>query len=379
MLPRPELGPLVTFVPNKKLPVYSWFYYKEGFSRDFVIQMFEEFNLEPNPEKAVLDPFMGVGTTLVASREYGVTSYGFDVSPLAVFASRVKTRDYDIEELRRWKDWLFKQKFYKVDAEVSGLVKRAFNRHILDDILFFREIITGIPDEKVRDFFLLALINSTNKCSYAFKDGAVLKFRKRPVPPLREMLKRTIKKMIKDLERIKFKPVAAYASVGDARQINLEDNSIDMIVTSPPYLNKIEYTKVYSIEMELFFPHIRVSNLIHSAIGLDAKVSEEEILELSKYLDPKDPLVAFQYFKDMKQALHEMFRVLKSGGVCLIVVGNGCFPHKVIESDVILGQMAEEIGLILKDIWVANQRWCMKNRTAKVGLLRESVVVLEKP
>ncbi len=379
MISRPELGPLVTFVPNKNLPRYSWFYYKEGFSRDFVLKMFREFNVPAQQETTVLDPFMGVGTTLLASREYGVNSVGFDVSPLPVFASMVKTRDYEKEKVKEWSKWLFSQKFHKVNARVSGIVRRAFSPHVLDDILFFREIIAGIPEGDIRDLFLLALISSSNKCSYAYKDGAVIKFRKRPIPPLREMLKRTIKRMIKDIEALELKPVKARPYLGDARNILLDDESVDIIITSPPYLNKIEYTKIYSIELELFFPYIHVNNMIDSAIGTDVRVSTEDIMELEKYLSPDDPEIAFKYMKDMKKAISEMGRVLKPGGYAVIVVGNGCFPDRVVESDVIFSQIAEDIGLEPVNIWVANQRWCTRERTKKVGIARESVVILRKP
>ncbi len=378
MINRPELGPLVTFVPNKNLPVYSWFYYKEGFSRDFVMKMFREFNAKPDPDFSVLDPFMGVGTTLVASREFGVTSFGFDISPLPVFASRVKTRDYNTDEIKKWTKWLFSQKFERIDYESSSLVKRAFKKPILDEIVFLRETINGIPNELYRDLFLLALINASNKASYAFKDGAVIKFRKRPVPPIREMLKRTLKQFSRDVEKIKFKNVSAYPELGDARNILLDDGSVDMVITSPPYLNKIEYTRVYSIEMELFFNYIRTPNMIDSALGKNVKISHKDIESLEKYLNPSDPEIAFKYLKDLQQVLEEMERVTKPGVPVIIVVGNGCLPNKVVETDTIIADMGKDMGFDLVDIWVANQRWCTRNRTEKVGLSRESVVVLKK-
>ncbi len=372
---RKELGPLVTFVPNKRVPIYSWFYYKEGFSRDFVLQMFKELEVKEND--VVLDPFMGVGTSLLASREVGNLSYGFDVSDIAVFVSKVKTRDYEIKELKKWRDWLFKQKFVEREMEFSGLVKAAFKKITLLEIVFFRDLINTIDNEKVRDFFLLALMTAANKCSYAFKDGAVIKIRKRPVPPIRPMLKRTVKKMISDVRKLPLKPVPTYPEKGDARSLPMKDECVNFIITSPPYLNKIEYTQVYSIENELFFGK-RQQRGISSAIGLDVKLSNDEILSLQSYLKEDDPLIAYKYFKDMKLVLDEMYRVLTDGGRACIVIGNGCFPDRVIESDVVLARMAEDIGFVTRDIWVANQRWCMRDRVKKVGPLRESVLVIEK-
>ena len=88
-----EWGNLATFVPNKKLPVYNWLYFKEGFSRDLVMELLRMFS--PHRNDWVLDPFCGAGTTLLACLESGVNSVGFDVHPVSVFSSRVKVGEYD--------------------------------------------------------------------------------------------------------------------------------------------------------------------------------------------------------------------------------------------------------------------------------------------
>jgi hypothetical protein len=94
-----EFGPLATFMPNKARPVYNWLYYKEGFSRELVIKLLNMFS--PDRKDWVLDPFCGVGTTLLACLESGVNSVGFDVHPLSVFASRVKLAEYDLKAFAR--------------------------------------------------------------------------------------------------------------------------------------------------------------------------------------------------------------------------------------------------------------------------------------
>ena len=92
-----EWGELATFVPNKPLPIYNWFYYKEGFSRELVLRLLEKFKAKGT----VLDPFCGVGTTNLACREKGIDSVGFELSPLALFAAKAKTSDYDTKNSER--------------------------------------------------------------------------------------------------------------------------------------------------------------------------------------------------------------------------------------------------------------------------------------
>lgn len=374
---KPEWGELATFVPNKKLPVYNWFYYKEGYARDLVFELIEKFGLKKG--QTVLDPFCGVGTTLLACRQKGLESVGFDVQPPAVFAATVKTRDYDLNALDDAGKELLMIRFTKPDFHTSNtLVKRAFNRHTLDDVIFFRDQIMKIEDNTIRDFLMLALINVTMKCSYAWKDGAVIKIKKHPVPPLRKFLKRQIGYMLKDLKKFQGMHAKCHVDFGDARKMKLEDNSIDAVITSPPYLNKIEYSKIYSIEEELFFSGLGLTSL-RSHIG----INPEKVMEEKNKLEDITDVSGFNpqttaYFNDMYDVIRELGRVCKDGAKLGIVVGNGCFPDGVVDSDVILSRIAEHHGFSAKEILVLNKRWCTRNRVEKVGITRESLLLWEK-
>jgi DNA modification methylase len=356
IIEKPEWGELATFVPNKREPVYNWFYFKEGFAKELVMKLIEKYNIRQG--QWVLDPFCGSGTTLLACKQLGINSIGFDVLPTAVFAARVKTADYDAEKLKDASRELLKNKFVKMPVEVPSLMKRAFSKYALEDIVFFKSHIERIDDAKMRNFFLLALNNASMKISYAWKDGAVIKIKKKNTPPLRFMLKRTVRRFIKDLEKFEKKPCETIVEQCDARKMILEDDSIDAIITSPPYLNKIEYTKIY--EMENFIlgglakPHLR------SYVGLG-----EEDFEKA-------------YFDDMRNVLLETHRVMKKGGKAAIVVGNGYIPGRIVDSDVIIAEMAKGVGFDVKAIYVLNKRFALENRTSKKGILRESLIELEK-
>ena len=362
----PEWGELATFVPNKPLPVYNWFYYREGFSRNLVFEIVKMFNVR---EGVMLDPFCGVGTTNLACKEKGIDSIGFDVSPLALFAAKVKTRDYRTEKLEKTLSELKLSKFEKFDRSwIPAGIRRFFNPHTLDDVLFFMREVDKIEDNVIRDFFKLALISTAVRCSYMYKDGSVVKIRKHPVPPLRKVYFARAKRMIHDLKKIKFRPCETVIEKCDARKMKVENETIDFVITSPPYLNKIEYTSVYGVEEFLFFRLPRKPG-IRSYIGLHTEPEP---------LFPELPDVANAYFSDMKRVLSELYRVSKDGAKLAIVVGNGCFPDRVVESDLILSKLAEETGFKLKKIYVLNRRWCMKRRIERVGVMRESLVVFEK-
>jgi DNA modification methylase len=371
--PRPELGFYATFVPNKTEGVYNWFYYKEGYSKELVNFFLDEFAIAEGAR--LLDPFCGSGTTLLACKQRGINAIGVDVMPCTLLAAKVKTRDYDIEKLREKAHLLFAEKFQRPSRIiVPPFLKRYFSKYAIEDIVFCRSLINRIEDEAARDFLLLALINAAMKVSFAWKDGGLLKARKHPAPPLRKLYRRVVSRWLKDLKHFETRPCEIIAEKGDARRLDrVEDESIDAVITSPPYLNQIDYTKVYSLEN--WIAAAETVPALRSFVGLREEGEDSELLQ-GRNLPP----AAVLYFKDMDRFLSELFRVMRKGARAAIILGNAYFPppYEPVECDTILAELAEARGFSVEKILVLNQRAALKDRTEKVGLLRESAIVLIK-
>ena len=174
----PELKKLVTFLPNKKEPIHNWYLFKEGFSKQLVDILLDKFSLDKG--SVVLEPFCGTGTTPLTCKQRGLKSVGFDVSPFFVFVSRVKTSDYDLKELKEYISVASKWKFEKPEKTFKEkFVRKAFSRYVLEDFVFYSNKIREIDNKKIRNFLLLGLIDCVMSSSYAFKDGAVVKVKKR--------------------------------------------------------------------------------------------------------------------------------------------------------------------------------------------------------
>ena len=358
---RPELGPLATFVPNKHLPVYNWFYYKEGFSRDLVFHLLDLFR-----PKNVLDPFCGVGTTTLACKEAGIPSTGTDASPLACLAARVKCGTFPAAELEQGCDFLRSLRFFPSKETFPRELKKFYPPRIADDILFFRHAIASLPPV-AREFFQLAFITTSARCSFIFRDGAVLKVVRKPLPPFRHYFFRLLRRMIAEYAVF---PAGAAPHIlhADARKLPFADGSFDCVITSPPYLNKIEYQTSYGPEELLFFGG-------GSQKGLRSFIGQKEPLEDVPSLPQP---AAKAYFSDMKKVLQELHRVCRPGANLAIVIGNACFPDGPLDCDTILSDLAGKIGFTPGDIWCVNTRWCTKNRVEKLGQMRESIVFLKK-
>jgi tRNA G10 N-methylase Trm11 len=365
-----ELKKLVTFIPNKKEPIHNWYHFKEGFSKKLVDLTLEKFNLKKG--SVVIDPFCGSGTTPLACKQNGYESMGFDVSPFFVFVSKVKTDDYDLDELKeaiiKMSGWKY-EKPRKLPKE--KFITRVFPKYTLEKVIFYRDKILEIENEKIRNFLFLALVDSSIKSSWTSKDGSMVRIDKRGKPPLKKYFKYKVKKMLKDLKKTNIKPIKTKIEIGDARDLQLEDESVDCVITSPPYLNQIKYTKIYAIETSLFFDFPKTN--LKSFLG--TKVEDRKVSDLG--LDENLPLIAKSYFVDMNKVLKEMYRVCRDKSKLSIVIGGGCFPNSVVESDKITAELAEKIGFDV-EVFIARNSWCTKKRTIKVGRVRESVIILNK-
>ncbi|MFC2143950.1 DNA methyltransferase [Candidatus Aenigmatarchaeota archaeon] len=398
---RMEWGPLATWTPNRDYPVYNWFYYKEGFSRQLVMNILDMFGAKER--QLVMDPFCGAGTTMLTCRERGIDSVGFDSHPLAVFASRVKLMDYSTEDLIREIKRVTESEFVKPDLQIKNkLLKKGFPKKSLEDIVFYRNLIMQTRNKDIRDFLLLGLMNVAMKCSWLYKDGSVIKVRKgkkskkgkgrkgskssKNIPLPRKVLKNEYKRMLKDIGKIMIHDSRVRADFGDARRLGMADNVVDFIITSPPYVNKREYEKVFQVEQGLFMGTIGFEPYSSYIGSIDSNIKELEkdsagLLKVMESIGEdtgKIPKTAMAYFMDMYQAIEEMYRVCKPGAKVAVVVGNGCFPTRVIDSDIILTEIAEAVGFKPKKILVLNKRWCTRDRTKKIGIARESLLIWEK-
>jgi tRNA G10 N-methylase Trm11 len=321
----------------------------------------------------VLDPFCGIGTTQLTGKELGINTVGVDVAELPVFVSRVKTADYNVNKLREVSERVFSEKFRRHDLSgLSRFVRRAFPRHVLEDVLFFREIVENIEDETARGFFKLGLISAAMKASYVFKDGGVLRIvKERSVPPFRKFYRNRIRRMIKDVEVFRMLNPTVATIKADSRSLEfLGDEIFDAVITSPPYLNKIEYTRVYSIENELFFKGSEP--MLRSYIG--DTVRDEEAFRDNGSM----PVIAKAYFQDLRRVLSELHRVLKKNGVGVFVIAQGVFPTGIVETERIFVEMAEETGFETERLWLVNRRVATRDRVVKIGYADEHVVFIRK-
>ncbi len=345
-----DFGDDFTFSPDKKKPVYNWFYYKEAFSSGFVERIVGMLDLKP----PFLDPFCGAGTTLLYCKLNGLESVGLDCNPLSVMVSRVKTRNYDIGFLKG----VFEEvlKFEEIDKKEWGFrffkPEDVFPRKSLSDFFALKKKINEIETQREREFFLTVLTSLIPQTSFIFKDGGVLKIDKRKkLMPVRVAFKRKALRMISEASLLE--GVEPKVLVGDARIF--KGLKFSSIVTSPPYLNGVDYSKIYGLELNI--------------VGGESAGFLRSFL-LSKSMS----LVKDAYFEDMEKVLRVFDDCLVEGGAVALVVGNSVVGGEVVEVDKIFAGIGEEIGF-KSNVIVGKERGV---RHLGIPSVRESVVVLRK-
>lgn len=396
---------------NKAKPIFKWFRFKEAFSGRLVEEILtDEWKLPP--DSLIFDPFAGCGTTLLTCQQLGYPAIGVDILPVAVFASKVKLHTkYDLNELRRAIDEVLSKPFSSTGKSFPRIriVDLALPQEAQEKLLFCREQISSIQEPSIRDFLMLGLLASVEEASYTSKDGQFLRLVERPPQSVETVLGNKLDEMLADLTKLdgaKQEP-KAQIFLGDARRLPIQvlryKGKVSGIITSPPYLNRYDYSRTYALELCLLYNEHGESwvkdfedlkNIRHSLLRSHiestpaptnfAKVSAlEEVLnclELKQLNNPRIPIMIEGYFEDMNLAIREMAKMLKPGGLVALVVDNVRFEGELIPVDLILSEIATKHKLRTLEIRVPRYKGNSSQQMERYGRVpvRESIVFWQK-
>jgi DNA modification methylase len=405
---------LVTYMPNKAEPVHGWFKFLQGFSPKLVELMLEELSAKPSDR--VFDPFCGCGTTLLTAKQLGFSSWGIDILPIAVFVTEVKLRDasaYDMALLRRRIDELLASEYRPPSIRAPQdvrIIKLAYSEETLSQILFFKERILEERDDNIRDFLLFGLLAVLESVSYTSKDGQFLRLKpNKPIPSVRAVLAEQLNRMYEDLNSPHqlplfgdLRPLAdsrptAYVELADARHFTDEiKDYADIIITSPPYLNRYDYSRIYSLELCLAFckdfnelKQVRHSLLRSHIESREAPTNDVKHPALIEVLDnlkgqnlnnPRIPVMIKGYFEDMNLAIKELYKVCQPGARVALVVGNSRFHGELIPVDLLLSELAVDAGFGVERIIIARYKGNSSQQMGRYGRVpvRESISIWRK-
>ncbi len=398
----------VNFKESLGCPIHRWYAYKEGFSPSFVKDFIKQYSTSPND--IVFDPYGGVGTTVLSANELGFQAYSLDVSPLGNFVSSVKNAKYTKNDLKHIQETIarfinFIPEFVD-EYSISKTVISYFNEDTYKAIIGVRNFIDTIYDSKVKNIFMLALLSNTESVSTHKKNGNGVKKKVHPPQPTPY---NSLKKIIIDQLNVFVDDIRN--SNKSAKNQIIEGSCIgdytlpqkaDIVLTSPPYANCFDYSKVYLIELWLggFFKnkddqqefreksvisHVHYRWKRENSDNID--IVESTIVPILKgrsLWSDSIPTMISGYFRDIKRCLLNLSRNINSGATIGFVVGNPTYAGVVIATDLILSDIAESIGYECHGITIYRKVVPSSQQTKLIEecdqkYVRESMVILRWP
>jgi DNA modification methylase len=400
---------LVSFQANKERAGYRWYKYKEAFSASLVEYFLHQYEVSAG---CILDPFAGIGTTLFCASRLGLDSVGIELLPVG--RELIETRllldgslsKADLLRIRHWwkdKPW----ECSRVTLPVPTL--RITNGAYPPDTLSCIERFLGACQEenyRVQAVLRLALLCILESISYTRKDGQylrwdhrsgrrqgskpfdkgrILSFEKAIATKLHEILSDIEHKPPGDLFAQPCKAGAIRLIPGSCLDIlpKLPNNEYHAIFTSPPYCNRYDYTRTYALELALLgVDETMLSKLRQEMLSCTVENRSKALLtknpdwsrpigvadglellqQILKYLEglrekdalnnPGIPRMVRGYFYEMACVLAECGRVLKPGGLLIMVNDNVRYAGASVSVDLILSEMAERLGLAVDNIFV---------------------------
>lgn len=328
----------------------------------------------------VLDPMVGSGTVLAVAREKGHRAFGRDLDPLAVLLARVWTRAVDVDGVRQRGSEILdraKNQFRTIrlrdcypqgaDEETRAFIRFWFDDYARRQLASLATVIRRVRNPEYRDVLWCAfsrlIITKSAGASLAMDlshSRPHRKFERAPVKPFNQF-EAAVEMVVSNCpsHRSPRRGFSTVVKIGDARKLEIESGSIDLVLTSPPYLNAIDYMRCSKFSLVWMGYNIRELRTIRkSSIGTEAASHDSEVLRssaalirnlrLRPQLSPRDNALLARYTHDMNRALAETARVLRGSGRAVYVVGDSRVRGTFVRNSQIVKRVAEGHGLILQ-------------------------------
>jgi len=399
---------------NRNNVIHRWYDYLEDFPFSLLEDSIKKYNLKKG--NIALDPFCGSGTTLVSSNLFGLNAIGIDANPLMCLVSKVKTTwDINTDELRR----IFKDiagEFIGLSSDIDNysfnndflsiMPKRELNQwmslRMQKEVSLMKDLISEIQNEKIRDLFTVMLGKSAFDASYVSLCPGTTFYPHRQKEPFFDVFCKKIIQVYNDL-----KTIQRFDSYGSTKIFNesaltassfIEENSVDFIITSPPYPNDLEYTRQTRLELyllgfvrnmddvqklkktmvkgstKLIYKDDSFGEYISNFESIQKVADQVKIALSDKNWGFDYPRMIREYFGGMYVCLKELYKILKNGCYNLQVVGDQTYKNIVIPVGKIFVEMAKDIGYSDAHI----ELFRMRRSTTHEIPLPEEIVVIKK-
>lgn len=389
---REETGRLgVTFKDSKSAPLHRWYPYVEGFSAEYISSHIERHA----GNGVVFDPFGGSGTVNLIASQRGYRSWFCEANPLMRLIAEAKINS--ARNLMDSPDRLTSAKigfaslfdrpeFADRTADVNLDDYRTafngrdfFNEMDLRELLVIREEINRFKgDSQLFSVLLAALASITVSCSHMTRRADLRRRRpgeyKTRIVNVRQQFAERLSVFLDDLS-VASKPIGEVVCAGaDSRKFVPElEGAVDLILTSPPYLNGTNYIRNTKLELWLLNlikseKELSALNKVCMVCGINNVTKDRqpahsfsEVEGVAGVLDVESPdkripAMVRGYFSDMRDVLKNCFDYLTDDGSLVLDIGDSKFYGVHVPTDKLLVDVAASVGLQLTDKIVLARR-----------------------
>ncbi|MER9372022.1 class I SAM-dependent methyltransferase [Mesorhizobium sp. M0491] len=359
----------------------------------------------------------GSGTVIRHALELGHSAIGFDLDPLAILMSRVWTTrvaDTDIgEEFRLLKITIaalgdaVPVLSWQRDAETvkfleywfhgkqrSELTKIAYAIDERSRALRSPERLAALDAIKVA---FSRIIITKEQCASLARDTSHSRPHRVATESAYEVMPNFERSVAQLRKRLTENPAPGNATVrrGDARSLDIEDGSIDAVVTSPPYLNAIDYMRGHRMSLVWLGHSIPELRSVRSAsIGAERSADKhhhaEDVESLVKSMRGVTPLagrmegVLVRYALDLLGMTSEVARVLRPGGIATFVIGNSCIKGIFVNNAEGVARSVQSAGMKIserrdRDLPTANRYLPVTGDSLSKRMRTETILICRKP
>ncbi len=424
---------------DKKIESFRWYKYKEAFSSVLVEYLIYKYQMR----NTILDPFAGIGTTLFASSLFGCNSIGIELLPIAqkIIETRILAHYgldnqtiQELEHILETDEW--ENENGRVELKELRITQNAYPEANKVNLERFLMYING-KNVRIRSILELALISIVEEISYTRKDGQYLRwdyrankkggkkdkilFNKGVIPDFNNAITDKLSQILSDL-KVNNETITKDTYVrGNIRLVNgsclhelskMEAETINGVITSPPYCNRYDYTRTYALELALLnIDEENLKDLRQNMLSSTVENREKDLLQINpdwdnilnfvgtlpllqsillyleglkenKMLNNNGIVTMIKgYFYEMSCVIQEIYRLLTHESYFIMVNDNVMYAGIVIPVDLILSRIAEEIGFTIENILVVPQK--KGNSSQQMGVhgrvaLRKCVYVWKK-
>ena len=324
----------------------------------------------------VLDPMAGSGTALAVAQNRGHFATGVDIDPLAVLISSVWTTPIDAKAIEdragvalarakhKFKSLKTRNAYPKnSDDETQGFVRYWFDDNSRRQLASLAMAIEEVQDCAARDVLWCAF----SRLIITKRAGASLAmdlshsrphrvFKRAPSKPFCNFLL-AVDRVTRNCLDIALSPIEHKASVleGDARNLPFEAGSFDLVLTSPPYLNAIDYLRCSKFSLVWMGYSVREVRRLRSIsvgteVGMDVSDDDDigaiiSELNLQPSLEKRQKAILANYIEDMRRFVRETNRVLARRGQAVYVIGDNTVRGTFIRNSLIMKTVASSAGM----------------------------------